>query len=123
MSRPCSGGIVAVLAAISLATLAAQGDGKRELVVTGCLLSNGYAGFQVDDAKVDSIDGKTVADDVAAAAPKKWILDGGDNLRQRTGQKVQVAGRSDWGLPDATPGTPHLEVASVKTVAASCTMP
>ena len=93
----------------------------RELTISGCLLSNGYAGFQVEDAVLDSVNGKPADDKTKAAAPAKWILDGGGNLRRRVGEKVQVAGKSEWRA-DATdePGTPHLEVTSVTTVAASC---
>ena len=105
------------------------GDGKRELTLTGCLLRSGYAGYQIDEAQLDAIDGKPVAKDAAAsapAAPKKWILDGGGNLGASTGRKVQVVGRSDWQLSSAAPAdeppnrTPHLDVKSVKTIAPAC---
>ena len=95
----------------------------RELTVSGCLLSNGYAGYQVEDAVLDAIEGKTPDDKTKAAAPPKWILDGGGNLRRRVGEKVQVVGKSEWraDAKDEQPGTPHLEVTSVTTLAASCT--
>jgi len=98
-------------------------QGTRELTVTGCLLSNGYAGYQVEDAVLDAIDGKPADDKTKAAAPDKWILDGGGNLRRRVGEKVQVVGKSDWRFDakDEAPGTPHLEVTSVTTLAAKCT--
>jgi hypothetical protein len=114
--------IVVIVAAIGLARPAAQGDGTRELAVTGCLLSNGYAGFQVEDATLDSIDGKAATATDRSGAPKKWILDGGGNLRRQIGQKVLAVGRSEWrpGSADETPGAPHLNVASVKTLADSC---
>jgi hypothetical protein len=61
-------------------------------------------------------------------APKKWLLDGGGNLRPRIGEKVEVTGRSDWQPPAAAAAAdepaerpPHLDVKSVKTVAPSCT--
>jgi len=93
----------------------------RELTISGCLLSNGYAGYQVEDATLDAVGGTPVDDKTKAAAPAKWILDGGGNLRRRVGEKVQVVGKSDWRA-DAKdePGTPHLEVTSVTTLAASC---
>ena len=96
-------------------------QGARELTVTGCLLSNGYAGYQVEDAVLDAIDGKPADDKTKTAAPAKWILDGGGNLRRRVGEKVQVAGKSGWRAETTDePGTPHLEVTSVTTLAASC---
>ena len=97
-------------------------QGARELTVSGCLLSNGYAGYQVEDAVLDAIDGKPADDKTKAAAPAKWILDGGGNLRRRVGEKVQVVGKSEWraDAKDEAPGTPHLEVTSVTTLAASC---
>ena len=91
----------------------------RELTISGCLLSNGYAGFQVEEAVLDTVDGKPPDDKTKAAAPAKWILDGGGNLRRRVGEKVQVAGKSEW-RPDGEPGTPHLEVTSVTTLAPKC---
>ena len=106
-------------------------DGKREFVVSGCLLASGYAGFQLDEARLVAIDGKRLPEQAGAdapVAPKKWILDGGGNLRPRIGEKVEVTGRSDWQpssagpLPDEPPDrSPHLDVKSVKTVAPSCT--
>ena len=94
----------------------------RELTISGCLLSNGYAGFQVEDAVLDSVNGKPADDKTKAAAPAKWILDGGGNLRRRIGGKVQVIGKSEWraDAKDQAPGTPHLEVSSVATLDASC---
>ena len=93
----------------------------RELTISGCLLSNGYAGFQIEDAVLDTVNGKPADDKTKAAAPAKWILDGGGNLRRRVGEKVQVAGKSEWrGTADDAPGTPHLEVTSVTTLAPKC---
>jgi hypothetical protein len=117
-----AGHYVLLLFAIWLASAAAQG-GTREITLTGCLLSSGYAGFQIEDATLDAIDGKAVDAEVRAKAPAKWILDGGGNLRRSTGQQVQVTGRSEWraDAKDDTPATPHLEVMSIKTIAAACT--
>lgn len=109
-------------------------DGKREFTVSGCLLRSGYAGYQIDEAQVEAIDGKpVVASPTASPAssgpgtPKKWILEGGGNLGARIGEKVQVVGRSDWQPPssgaaaDEPPNrTPRLAVQSVKTIAAKC---
>jgi hypothetical protein len=110
-----------------IAQNATQDDGKREVVVSGCLLRSGYAGYQVDDARVDAIDGKTIEPPQAAAMkmPGKWILDGGGNLGPRAGEKVQVVGRSDWmpgdaGAENEPARTPHLDVKSVKTLAPMC---
>ena len=102
--------------------LLAYAQAPRELTLSGCLLSNGYAGYQVEDAVLDAIDGKPADDKTKGAAPPKWILDGGGNLRRRVGEKVQVVGKSEWraDAKDEAPGTPHLEVTSVTTLAASC---
>ena len=100
-----------------VAVLYAQG--ARELTISGCLLSTGYAGYQVEDAVLDAVDGKPADDKTKTAAPAKWILDNAGNLRRRVGEKVQVVGKSEWRA-DGDPGTPHLEVTSVTTLAASC---
>ena len=109
----------------------APDDGKREFIVAGCLLRNGYAGYLVDDGRVVAIDGRRLPDPAPASAPampKKWLLDGGGNLGPRAGEKVEVTGRTDWQpassspSPEELPGRPpHLDVKSVKTIAASCT--
>jgi hypothetical protein len=132
--------LVGALVIVPAITLGAQSqstsaeDGKREFTVSGCLLRSGYAGYQVDDAQIDAIDGKaTPASQGASAAttnattPKKWILEGGGNLGARVGEKVQVVGRSDWQPPSgAAPGdeppnrTPRLTVQTVKTIAPKC---
>jgi hypothetical protein len=105
------------------------GDGLRELTVSGCLLRSGYAGYQLDDARLDAIAGKPVpqADASHATFPKKWSLEGGGNLGPRVGAKVVVIGRSDWrqgsatASPDEPPAiAPTLTVESVKTVAERC---
>jgi hypothetical protein len=109
-------------------------DSKREFTVSGCLLRSGYAGYQIDEAQVEAIDGKpVVASPVASPAstgpgtPKKWILEGGGNLGARVGGKVQVVGRSDWQLPSSSAAadeppnrTPRLTVQSLKTIAPKC---
>ena len=114
----------------ALQQTAAPDDGKREFVVSGCLLRNGYAGYAVEDSRVVAIDGKRLPDPAPASAPalpKKWILDGGGNLGQLAGEKVEVTGRTDWQAPSAQSSTdeppdrtPHLDVKSLKTVASSC---
>jgi len=108
-------------------------DGKREYTISGCLLRSGYAGYQIEDAHLDAIDGKPVAEPPPASSsgnsitPKKWILEGGGNLGARTGEKVQVIGRSEWQPPSSSAAadeppnrTPHLDVKSVKSIASSC---
>jgi hypothetical protein len=105
-------------------------DGKREFIVSGCLLRNGYAGYAVEESRIVAIDGKRLPDPAPAsvpAMPKKWILDGGGNLGPHAGEKVEVTGRTDWQAPTAQPSTegpperiPHLDVKSLKTVASSC---
>ena len=109
-----------VLALVAVATLYAQG--ARDVTISGCLLSNGYAGYQVEDVVLDAIDGTPADAKTKSAAPAKWILDGGGNLRRRVGEKVQVVGKSEWRVDskDDAPGTPHVEVTSVTTLAASC---
>ena len=108
---------------------AAPDDGKREFIVSGCLLRNGYAGYAVEESRVVAIDGKRLPDPAppsAPAMPKKWILDGGGNLGSHTGEKVEVTGRTDWQPPaqgsteEPPQRIPHLDVKSVKTVASSC---
>src|SRR2546422_761536 len=113
--------------AAAIAVFQAPADGKRELTLTGCLLRSGYAGYQIEDARLEAIDGKPIAKDglaeagphVPSAAPKKWMLDGGGNLGANIGRKVEVVGRSDWqpaaAAADEPPNrTPHLDVKSVK---------
>ena len=109
----------AIVVALSLVAYAQE---AREITISGCLLSNGYAGYQVEEAVLDAVDGKPADGKTKGAAPMKWILDGGGNLRRRVGEKVQVVGKSEWraDAKDEAPGTPHLEVTSVTTVAASC---
>ena len=115
---------------------AAPDDGKREFAIAGCLMRNGYAGYLVDEARVNAIDGKAQPDAATAsppvparlAPPKKWVLEGGGNLGPRVGEKVEVVGRSDWQPPSndepasAEPPArpPRLDVKSVKTLASSC---
>jgi hypothetical protein len=116
--------LVCAAAAFVAAGLQSRLDAQRarDFTLSGCLLSNGYAGYQIEDAVIDAIDGKPADEKARAGAPAKWILDGGGNLRGRVGEKVQVVGMSDWraDAKDEAPGTPHLEVTSVTTLAASC---
>src|SRR5678816_4069375 len=114
----------------ALQQTAAPDDGKREFIVSGCLLRNGYAGYAVDDSRVVAIDGKRLPEPAPASAPampKKWILDGGGNLGPHTGEKVEVTGRTDWQARQAQSSAeeppdriPHLDVKSLKTIASSC---
>jgi hypothetical protein len=114
----------------ALQQTAAPDDGKREFIVSGCLLRNGYAGYAIDESRVVAIDGKRLPEPAPASAPtmpKKWILDGGGNLGSHTGEKVEVTGRTDWQPPSGQSSTeeppdriPHLDVKSLKTVASNC---
>src|SRR5204862_6147534 len=114
MARKTAAALVLVYVVAGLQTRPIA-QGARELTVTGCLLSNGYAGYQVEDAVLDTVNGTPADGTAKAAAPAKWILDGGGNLRRRVGEKVQVVGKSDWraDAEDEAPGTPPLEVTAV----------
>jgi hypothetical protein len=105
-------------------------DGKREFMISGCLLRSGYAAYQIDGATIEAIDGKLMVPDASpnAAVPKKWTLEGGGNLGPRVGEKVQVLGRSDWQDSSASKSadeppakSPSLDVKAIKTIASSCT--
>lgn len=100
----------------------AAADEARELTISGCLLSTGYAGYQIEEAVLDAVDGKAADGKTKAAAPAKWLLDNAGNLRRRVGEKVQAVGKSEWRADDTdqAPGTPHLEVTSITTLAAAC---
>jgi hypothetical protein len=104
---------------------AAPEDGKREFTVSGCLLRNGYASYKIEDAKVEAVDGKPAGNmpaDSPLARLKIWNLEGGGNLGPRTGEKVEIVGRTSWKEGgDEEPGAkPVLEVKTIKTVAPSC---
>jgi hypothetical protein len=110
---------------------AAPKEATREFTVSGCLVRSGYAGYQVEEARIEAIDGKSLPKATASARPnpappKKWILEGGGNLARHVGEKVEIVGRSDW-QPSSTPSsddsadrTPHLDVMSVNTLASNC---
>lgn len=119
--------VLAFAAAGAGAGQAPANDGKREFTLTGCLLRAGYAGYQMEGAVIDAVDGKAVpATFQTPVTARKWTLQGGGNLGPRVGEKVQAVGRSDWQetpaaqAADEPPKAPSLEVKSVKTVAASC---
>ena len=63
-------GLVVVPVAISAgqAPTTPAEDGKREFTVSGCLLRSGYAGYQIDDAQVEAIDGKPTGAPSTASA-------------------------------------------------------
>jgi hypothetical protein len=111
----------------------AQGEKKPNISVSGCLLSQGYATFIVDDARVDAIgDGAATAAPQGGSAtarpvnePAKWVLDEPGNIRSHTGERVQVVGVTDWRRDDPAPTgpdapTPHVTVITVKTLSPSC---
>ena len=108
----------------------APADAKREFTVSGCLVRRGYAGYQIEKARIEAIDGKSIANPAAPGLlPKKWILEGGGNIGPRVGEQVEVVGRSDWQPEssqsdgDPTDRSPHLEVKSVRTLASECPAP
>jgi hypothetical protein len=107
---------------------------KPNIAITGCLLSQGYATFVVDGARVDA-----TGDQAATAPPNskpaeargpnepaKWVLDEPGNIRSHVGEQVQVIGVSDWRRDDPSPATgpgaptPHVTVITVKFLSPSC---
>jgi hypothetical protein len=121
---------VAPVGNVQRAGPATADEAKREFRISGCLVRKGYAGYQVEEARVEAIDGKPMAEPTAStparlAFPKKWILEGGGSLGRQVGEKVEIVGHSDWqpSVSSADEGadrTPRLEVTSVKTLASSC---
>ena len=115
------------------AAASAQTEKKPNIALSGCLLSQGYATFILDNARVDA-----TGDQAATASPKspsagarpanepaKWMLDEPGNIRSHTGESVQVVGVTDWRRDDPTPWspatpTPHVTVVIVKTLSPSC---
>ena len=111
----------------------AQTEKKPNIALSGCLLSQGYATFILDNARVDA-----TGDRAATAAPTspsagarpanepaKWVLDEPGNIRSHTGERVQVIGLTDWKRNDPAPTgpaapTPHVTVIAVKTLSPSC---
>ena len=111
----------------------AQTEKKPNIALSGCLLSQGYATFILDNARVDA-----TGDQAATASPKnpsagarpanepaKWVLDEPGNIRSHIGERVQVIGVTDWSREDPTPTspaapTPHVTVIAVKTLSPSC---
>ena len=111
----------------------AQTEKKPNIALSGCLLSQGYATFILDNARVDA-----TGDRAATAAPTspsagarpanepaKWVLDEPGNIRSHTGERVQVIGLTDWKRDDPAPAgpaapTPHVTVIAVKTLSPSC---
>jgi len=125
--------LAATAVACAVAAVWAQGEKKPNIAVTGCLLSQGYATFILDSARVDG-----TGEQAAAAAPKsalaprpanepvKWVLDEPGNIRSHVGEEVQVIGITDWKRDDPAPTTspaaptPHVTVITVKYVSPSC---
>jgi hypothetical protein len=112
----------------------AQSEKKPNIAMNGCLLSQGYATFILDNARVDA-----TGDRAATAAPTSpsagarpanepatWVLDEPGNIRSHIGEKVQVIGVTDWKRDDPAPTTspaaptPHVTVIAVKTLSPSC---
>jgi hypothetical protein len=125
--------ILSILAACATAAWA-QSEKRPNIALNGCLLSQGYATFIVDNARVDA-----TGDQAATAAPKsasagarpanepaKWVLDEPGNIRSHVGEQVQVIGVTDWKRDDPVPTassaapTPHVTVITVKFLSPSC---
>lgn len=116
-----------------------QPSGSREkpnIAISGCLLRQGYATLVVGDAHIDGVGEAADRAQPGAAdnglkdvkVPVRWILDDAGAITQHVGEKVQVVGRTEWvagkgrpGDDDAVPpAVPHVSVASVRVIAASC---
>jgi hypothetical protein len=129
---------LAIAVAASLTVVAAAqdtADKKPNIAITGCLMSQGYATFIVDNARIDAT-GDKAASAVAGAAtgarpsgePAKWQLEEPGNIRTHVGEKVQVLGVTDWKMGDPVPTegsgppapTPHITVTTVKFIAPNC---
>ena len=126
--------VVSVAIVSTTAVWAQSGDQKANISITGCLLSQGYATFVLDDARIDA-----TGDHAAASAPTrssgprlanepvKWVLDEAGNVRAHVGEQVQVIGVTDWKRDDPAPTdrgtaapTPHVTVITIKYISASC---
>ena len=126
--------VVSMATACAVAAWAQSGEKKPNIAITGCLLSQGYATFMLDSARVDA-----TGDRAAAAAPTgksargrpanepaKWVLDEPGNIRSHLGEQVQVLGVTDWKRNDAAPTndpaapTPHVTVITIKYLSPSC---
>jgi hypothetical protein len=122
MGRDVRRAAARLAALVGAAVVIAFAAAPRELTLSGCLLSNGYAGFLIEEATLHPIDGTPADAQARSTAPAKWVLDGGGNLRRNVGEKVRVVGKPEWSAEskDDAPSTPHLEVSSVTTLAPAC---
>lgn len=132
--------LVVVASVTAVATLGeAQDAAKPNIAVSGCLTRQGYGGFLVANAKIDGMGAEAMtaapgAGKPVAQAPATWVLDhaGPAGAGPHIGEKVQVIGVSSWvddtkggtqaAPPSDDPGSagPHIEVVTIKPVAASC---
>jgi len=126
--------VISLTMACAAAVWAQSGEKKPNIAMTGCLLSQGYATFLLDNARVDA-----TGDQAATAAPRKasvgaraanepakWILDEPGNIRSHVGEQIQVIGVTDWKRDDPAPTSgpatpaPHVTVITVKYLSPSC---
>src|SRR5207302_5763664 len=94
---------IAFMVSMAMACAAAawaQTEKKPNIALSGCLLSQGYATFILDNARIDA-----TGERAATAAPTSpsagarpanepaiWVLDEPGNMRSHTGERVQVIG-------------------------------
>jgi len=128
---------IAFVASIALASTAAvwaQTELKTpNIAIHGCLLSQGYATFVLDNARVDATGERAVTAAPKSASvtarpanePPKWVLDEPGNVRTHVGEEVQVVGVTDWKPDDPAPTgpaapTPRVTVIAVKYLSPNC---
>jgi hypothetical protein len=133
-SRVSAAAFVLLIAGATV--IAQESTTKRaNIALSGCLLSQGYATFVIENARIDAV-GEQAASAAPAASntarqpgePAKWVLDQPGNIRSYIGEKVQVVGNTEWKRGDAASGehqgepvpTPHVTVIGVKVLAPSC---
>jgi hypothetical protein len=104
-------------------------DRQARITVTGCL-QPGEQGLEPNAASrsAEGVDRFVLANastSATAAIGPLYILDGKkDELRQHIGQQVEVTGKPEDGVPSSSdpnqPNAQHLEVESVRMIAANC---
>ena len=107
-------------------------DRQASITVTGCLQpgEQGLASREPNAASrsAEGVDRFVLANastSATAAIGPLYILDGKkDELRQHIGQQVEVTGKPEDGVPSSSdpnqPNAQHLEVESVRMIAANC---
>jgi hypothetical protein len=104
-------------------------DRQARITVTGCL-QPGEQGLEPNAASrsAEGVDRFVLANastSATAAIGPLYILDGKkDELRQHVGQQVEVTGKPEDGVRSSSdpnqPNAQHLEVESVRLIAANC---